>query len=1013
VTTTRTTSKTTDNVDYQERKRKDTPFPLPTGLGNRNYGIQQSNPPVEEKPTAKVLNLNYIKESSPQQSPDDNLDRISVISNCSNNSEISATALQQIREQMAFSLKRMRDLEDQVKMIPILQEQLQSLKEERRQLQLQLKSEELKSSSSSSNSPSPQQSQQNQGQQIFQPYRVSPVSLNSLEKHIKLTKQQKTVGTSTAQILKRDVGCSPISTSVPQAPPKTLRSVSCATDLTVPINLKNPTSDHLYREIEMKKSIEMALIKYKREKLNNMVTIGTQISKICHGSNIIQGPITSNSIGVDTNFETPKPKLNFHKIPQINILDRDRGKLTIDRGINTDENLNKPLETKTTSNISLKAITDFQSARSRSFALGEADEKPVVRRKTRETQTMATAKQSVGVQHVTRGDNKAVQSGGGLGVATRTTDTGDLIKIRNQHAMTERISKKDQQSTTQDLVKRRDYGINTTKIEKPAAPVLRTTAANTERIETKTIGVSCNVETTVKQQKISTHAVAVVATDDSKIPRPSTLFSPTSQRKFVRQNTFTIAKNSKLPSPSPVSSVDSKPNFPESREEENICPAEVLLRLSTQQKATNNSLLEASLIKQETPEQQHILITSRTVTTVSEIETEPERKEVPEKPVQEVVEEVVVALQPEPGQQQQQQKPEPEEEPEVEHERLKEDNLSQFPMSPSIEYLESNVDEDEDYDDEEDDDDKLGNMRTSHPPLPPPPTSISSLRLSQPDRAKIKPSKEMMAALKVINDHLKKYSEINENAIFNAKVVASREWFQISSIDTANPLNVEDYLDYYEECSSDLLRYMVNLTDPNGNTAMHYAVSHGNFDVVSILLDSKVCNVNQTNNAGYTCVMLVSLAELKIPEHRTVVQRLFQMSDVNIRALKHSQTALMLAVSHGNLDMVQMLIEAGADINIQDDDGSTALMCAAEHGHIDIVKYLLAQPDCDSTKQDVDGSTALKISLEAGYHDIGCLLYAHEHLLRNKSPNQLKKSSRDKKDSTHSTGMSSSQSSLH
>lgn len=67
---------------------------------------------------------------------------------------------------------------------------------------------------------------------------------------------------------------------------------------------------------------------------------------------------------------------------------------------------------------------------------------------------------------------------------------------------------------------------------------------------------------------------------------------------------------------------------------------------------------------------------------------------------------------------------------------------------------------------------------------------------------------------------------------------------------------------------------------------MHYAVSHGNFDVVSILLDSKVCNVNQMNNAGYTCVMLVSLAKLKNAAHRTVVQRLFQMADVNIRAKK-------------------------------------------------------------------------------------------------------------------------------
>lgn len=67
---------------------------------------------------------------------------------------------------------------------------------------------------------------------------------------------------------------------------------------------------------------------------------------------------------------------------------------------------------------------------------------------------------------------------------------------------------------------------------------------------------------------------------------------------------------------------------------------------------------------------------------------------------------------------------------------------------------------------------------------------------------------------------------------------------------------------------------------------MHYAVSHGNFDVVSILLDSKVCNVNQTNNAGYTCVMLVSLAQLTLTAHHTVVKRLFLMSDVNIRAKK-------------------------------------------------------------------------------------------------------------------------------
>lgn len=73
---------------------------------------------------------------------------------------------------------------------------------------------------------------------------------------------------------------------------------------------------------------------------------------------------------------------------------------------------------------------------------------------------------------------------------------------------------------------------------------------------------------------------------------------------------------------------------------------------------------------------------------------------------------------------------------------------------------------------------------------------------------------------------------------------------------------------------------------------------------------------------------------------------------MHILILQHGQTALMLAVSHGRIDMVQMLLDSGADINIQDEDGSTALMCAAEHNHIQIVKLLLAQPDCDLTITD-------------------------------------------------------------
>lgn len=50
--------------------------------------------------------------------------------------------------------------------------------------------------------------------------------------------------------------------------------------------------------------------------------------------------------------------------------------------------------------------------------------------------------------------------------------------------------------------------------------------------------------------------------------------------------------------------------------------------------------------------------------------------------------------------------------------------------------------------------------------------------------------------------------------------------------------------------------------------------------------------------------------------------------------------------------MVQALLAHGANVNIQDDEGSTALMCASEHGHVEIVKLLLAQPGCDATLSD-------------------------------------------------------------
>lgn len=60
----------------------------------------------------------------------------------------------------------------------------------------------------------------------------------------------------------------------------------------------------------------------------------------------------------------------------------------------------------------------------------------------------------------------------------------------------------------------------------------------------------------------------------------------------------------------------------------------------------------------------------------------------------------------------------------------------------------------------------------------------------------------------------------------------------------------------------------------------------------------------------------------------------------------------MNAASRGFHDMVQLLLDIGADPNLQDKDGSTALMYAAEHGHEKCVRRLIKNKKGDPNIRD-------------------------------------------------------------
>ncbi|XP_019586793.2 KN motif and ankyrin repeat domain-containing protein 4 isoform X1 [Rhinolophus sinicus] len=253
-----------------------------------------------------------------------------------------------------------------------------------------------------------------------------------------------------------------------------------------------------------------------------------------------------------------------------------------------------------------------------------------------------------------------------------------------------------------------------------------------------------------------------------------------------------------------------------------------------------------------------------------------------------------------------------------------------------------------------------------------------------PKAERYKPSEEFLNACRALSQHLPETGTTTDQLLKQSLNTISQEWFRVSSRKSSSPAVVATYLQHH---SPHFLKLLVNLADGNGNTALHYSVSHSNFSIVKLLLETGVCNVDHQNKAGYTAVMITPLASAETDEDMAVVWKLLREGNVNIQATQGGQTALMLGVSHDREDMVQALLSCQADVNLQDHDGSSALMLACHHGNADMVQLLLAHPACDSSLTDKAGRTALSIVLKTPAHaEIAGLLQAHAEQGRSLGP---------------------------
>lgn len=127
-------------------------------------------------------------------------------------------------------------------------------------------------------------------------------------------------------------------------------------------------------------------------------------------------------------------------------------------------------------------------------------------------------------------------------------------------------------------------------------------------------------------------------------------------------------------------------------------------------------------------------------------------------------------------------------------------------------------------------------------------------------------------------------------------------------------------------------------TDPDGTTALHWAVHRDDLAQVRQLLAAGA-DPNAVNDYGAT-----PLAEAAITGNVALLQALLKAGARVNDANPSGQTALMVVARTANVAAARVLLAAGADVNAAEQvRGQTALMWAAAQGQPAMVRELLAR----------------------------------------------------------------------
>ena len=173
----------------------------------------------------------------------------------------------------------------------------------------------------------------------------------------------------------------------------------------------------------------------------------------------------------------------------------------------------------------------------------------------------------------------------------------------------------------------------------------------------------------------------------------------------------------------------------------------------------------------------------------------------------------------------------------------------------------------------------------------------------------------------------------------------------------------------YPEDLSILLQAGLDMTrtDMRRYDALTYAVLNGNFECCKLLVEYGVCSCNQ-NSLLNVCLNMDQLFYEPWNKECTNEMILKCISivieatlDINLQN-ECDFTALMAASSTGNLNVMEQLINAGADVNLQNMDGQNALIVCILNSGVNIGPHLklLIKSGSNVNHRDKHGYSALK-----------------------------------------------------